>query len=504
MINDGYAELSTTGLSGQKKVNGSSSSDIELHNFNRSVPFSIQTTSSRNGISSPIVKDSHDAGASNSTGHSLHSIRQAFVAGNATVAYPCSRSQPSSGILPNSAEVTQYDARTSEQEKVDNNSKQPFVEEGSSSQAGAKGSSSSLGVKDASERPAGGLLNEISAIKPGLAADVKFGGSGSFPNLPWVYTTGPGPNDTMQTRSRLSVLAMVPTCLQRTLFDTLMKSAIIMIIMTILLSPVNAQAPPSPKADSGIPQNFTIAIGVLSIILPIFVANRKLILGLDFSDQTRDFSGVDQMDQHRGRCILYLFQQYETNEEQQHLCRERDHHNSSRFNTGTTFRKIGKGNKEKEVLIENEAGECKSEERVLFHKHKHKILVSDFVFMNRWSNLSSSDLMFLNTEMLGAMSSNRFSSLDSESVCRSATRESEGKRTTQIKEEMEMKRSFERRISIAEKNSLVSISGIPSICDFNPSTSRTTNLNERRSVSDTTAFSRFGHFNENAIRDSSI
>ncbi|KAE8652891.1 ninja-family protein mc410-like isoform X1 [Cucumis sativus] len=231
--NDGCAELSTTDLSGHKKVNSSSGSDIELQNLNRSVPFSIQTTSLQNGISPPIVKDSHDAGASSSTGHSLHSIRQAFLTGNGEqcgfqpmnpgnlplmfgysssqlptlnkdnsrglISQPqlhstCSKSQPSSGILPTLAEVTQYDPRTSEQEKVDNNSRQPTVEEGSSSQAGAKGSSISLGAKDSSERPGRGLFNEISDIKPGLAADVKFGGSGSFPNLPWVSTTGTGPN----------------------------------------------------------------------------------------------------------------------------------------------------------------------------------------------------------------------------------------------------------------------------------------------------------------------
>ncbi|KAH9605049.1 hypothetical protein KSS87_001269 [Heliosperma pusillum] len=36
--------------------------------------------------------------------------------------------------------------------------------------------------------------SEYPAIKPGIASEVKFGGSGSFPNLPWVSTTGPGPN----------------------------------------------------------------------------------------------------------------------------------------------------------------------------------------------------------------------------------------------------------------------------------------------------------------------
>lgn len=39
-----------------------------------------------------------------------------------------------------------------------------------------------------------GFPREGSAIKPGIAADLKFGGSGSYPDLPWVSTIGPGPN----------------------------------------------------------------------------------------------------------------------------------------------------------------------------------------------------------------------------------------------------------------------------------------------------------------------
>lgn len=38
------------------------------------------------------------------------------------------------------------------------------------------------------------ISQEESMIKPGIASDVKFGGCGSRPNLPWVSTTGPGPN----------------------------------------------------------------------------------------------------------------------------------------------------------------------------------------------------------------------------------------------------------------------------------------------------------------------
>ncbi|KAK9073751.1 hypothetical protein SSX86_006345 [Deinandra increscens subsp. villosa] len=39
-----------------------------------------------------------------------------------------------------------------------------------------------------------GFPPEHPAIRPGIAAELKFGGSGSSPNLPWVSTTAPGPN----------------------------------------------------------------------------------------------------------------------------------------------------------------------------------------------------------------------------------------------------------------------------------------------------------------------
>ncbi|KAL5976824.1 hypothetical protein ACLOJK_021158 [Asimina triloba] len=39
-----------------------------------------------------------------------------------------------------------------------------------------------------------GIPHEVSAIRPGIGPDVKFGGCGSYPDLPWVQATGPGPN----------------------------------------------------------------------------------------------------------------------------------------------------------------------------------------------------------------------------------------------------------------------------------------------------------------------
>ncbi|KAM3300008.1 hypothetical protein ACQJBY_041165 [Aegilops geniculata] len=38
------------------------------------------------------------------------------------------------------------------------------------------------------------LMGSGSGIRPGIAPNVKFGGSGSYPDLPWVSTTGAGPN----------------------------------------------------------------------------------------------------------------------------------------------------------------------------------------------------------------------------------------------------------------------------------------------------------------------
>ncbi|CAN6912558.1 unnamed protein product [Brassica oleracea] len=79
---------------------------------------------------------------------------------------------------------------------------------------------------------------------------------------------------------------------------------------------------------------------------------------------------------------------------------------SSRFSIGGSFRKILKlGHKDKPLLDQH------GEDKVM-HKFNHRILVSDVVFKNRWSNVSSSDLMFLNSEMVSSISSERFSSMD--------------------------------------------------------------------------------------------
>lgn len=103
--------------------------------------------------------------------HSLHSP----YAGRAIPT-----SVPPQVTNPSSSGVPRPDLRPSEQ--VKGQTKPLAGEEGSS------------WTQDEVKREENSFPSEYPAIRPGIAADVKFGGSGSCPNLPWVSTTGPGPN----------------------------------------------------------------------------------------------------------------------------------------------------------------------------------------------------------------------------------------------------------------------------------------------------------------------
>ncbi|CAL9039630.1 unnamed protein product [Musa banksii] len=71
------------------------------------------------------------------------------------------------------------------------------VETGASSSSKAeegKGISSILRQKETTNLlVVEGFRHDGSAIKPGVASNLQFGGCGSFPDLPWVSATGPGP-----------------------------------------------------------------------------------------------------------------------------------------------------------------------------------------------------------------------------------------------------------------------------------------------------------------------
>ncbi|KAL1212958.1 E3 ubiquitin-protein ligase ATL42 [Cardamine amara subsp. amara] len=114
---------------------------------------------------------------------------------------------------------------------------------------------------------------------------------------------------------------------------------------------------------------------------------------------------------------------------------------SSRFSIGGSFRKILKLDNKEKTLLDQQGND--KDEKKLMHKFNHRIVVSDVVFKNRWSNVSSSDLMFLNSEMVNSISSERFSSMD---------RVKNGDEEDQIgilriKEDMEAKRMMDNKLT---------------------------------------------------------
>ncbi|CAK7337457.1 unnamed protein product [Dovyalis caffra] len=177
---------------------------------------------------------------------------------------------------------------------------------------------------------------------------------------------------------------------------------------------------------------------------------------------------------------------------------------SSRFSIGSSFRKAGKDYSEGESLIQEEAEGIDNDQKI-FNKFKHKIIVSDVVLKNRWSSASSSDLMFLNSEMLYDMSSNRFQTLDLKNEEPTTNRAIEDEQVLKIKEEIEMKRVFESKVSPINKKPPITIQGRPSTSDsraISNHTSRVINATDRRSVSEITSFSRFRNLGlKNSIRE---
>lgn len=89
---------------------------------------------------------------------------------------------------------------------------------------------------------------------------------------------------------------------------------------------------------------------------------------------------------------------------------------SSRFSIGRSFRWLyNRGIKEGELPAQQSVDSDQFKKR--FHRFNHRVVgYSDVVFKNRWSNVSSSDLVFLNSEFLNDASSARFMSKKSMEV----------------------------------------------------------------------------------------
>ncbi|KAH7853081.1 hypothetical protein Vadar_033029 [Vaccinium darrowii] len=170
--------------------------------------------------------------------------------------------------------------------------------------------------------------------------------------------------------------------------------------------------------------------------------------------------------------------------------REDNRHESSRFSIGSSFTKSEKGDPNEDEFPIREDCEGVAENDKFLHKFNHKIIMSNAVLKSRWSNLSSSDLLFLNSEMLGDVSSNKFSPLDSRTHENSNTWATKEGGISKIKEEME-----------GEWDSHPLRSGANT---SNPT--RNLQPNEKRSMSEIAVHSRFTKFSmrNNSVMESSV
>ncbi|KAL3819011.1 hypothetical protein ACJIZ3_004916 [Penstemon smallii] len=158
--------------------------------------------------------------------------------------------------------------------------------------------------------------------------------------------------------------------------------------------------------------------------------------------------------------------------------REKNLESSSRFSLSNAIEKFSRGKRE-EFLIQNE--------RKVVHNVKHKIIVSDVMHRSRWSDVNSSDMISLNSEMLNVVSSKRFSSM-----------ESSGKEhILKIKDDMERKRLYESKFD--------KIKSSTSLSNPNIELEQSTMLNsldssQKRSMSEITNVSRFRELNVMSIQ----
>ncbi|CAJ1951703.1 unnamed protein product [Sphenostylis stenocarpa] len=231
----GSADSNATDFSGQKRFTGSSEKDFKHANLTYSASFSVQPVNMMNVSYPSPVKESSSVGAPGSQIHGVMHVMPAATGertgtqsvnngslpvmfGYPPVQLPMLEKDQSWGLIShpqqlhssfvgrgptnpatlqvisnNVSEAKPFEGRPLDRTKGDG--KQRVTEEGSSSQPeDVKGRSTNLRAKDIPDQPTEGSVIDFSNIKPGLAADVKFGGCGSYPNLPWVSTSGSGPN----------------------------------------------------------------------------------------------------------------------------------------------------------------------------------------------------------------------------------------------------------------------------------------------------------------------
>ncbi|CAA2976932.1 E3 ubiquitin- ligase ATL42-like, partial [Olea europaea subsp. europaea] len=174
--------------------------------------------------------------------------------------------------------------------------------------------------------------------------------------------------------------------------------------------------------------------------------------------------------------------------------REEDRNRSSRFNMVNKFQTVTRW-KEDDVLLPKDS----NSERETLHKFKHEILVSDVICKSRWSDVNTSDLMFLNSEMLNVMSSKRFKPFESNSG-RFTNELSAKRQVLKIKEDMERKRLYHSKVITTATSSSPCTDNI----DLDEkTTTRSLDPGEKRSMSEIANISRFTELSTRSMTNES-
>lgn len=165
---------------------------------------------------------------------------------------------------------------------------------------------------------------------------------------------------------------------------------------------------------------------------------------------------------------------------------------SSRFNI------LGRGKRD-EPLIDQEFKNVSSGKIQILHNLKHKIIVSDVMYKSRWSDVNSSDMISLNSEMLSAVSGKRFSSISGRFTDELSAKE----QILKIKEDMGRKRFVESKVVGTGNGSGETSGSCPDDHRIDIELDESMKLKpldpaEKRSMSEITNFSRFKPLNESS------
>ncbi|CAI9784898.1 unnamed protein product [Fraxinus pennsylvanica] len=147
--------------------------------------------------------------------------------------------------------------------------------------------------------------------------------------------------------------------------------------------------------------------------------------------------------------------------------------------------------KEDKVLLPKDS----NSDRETLHKFKHNIIVSDVICKSMGSDVNTSNLMFLNSEMLNVMSSKRFKPFESNSG-RFANELSAKRQFLKIKEDVERKRLYHSKVITTATSSSPCTNNI----DLDKkTTTRSLDPGEKRSMSEITNVSRFTEFSTRSM-----